>query len=120
MVEDPIQVIGMDELDDMEIDAVDRLSDRYYNKIGRKLKKLSGIAIHIKKYNKAGKQQKCSVHVKAVAGKRVFASTKAVDWYLNTALHKAFEDILRQVEHEFHVDDQHQKAGSVRKQAPTI
>lgn len=110
-----MQIVGIKDLDDMEIEVINRISNRYFEKVARGLKNLSGIIIHVKKYNKSGRHQKYSIHVKVSAGKRVFVSTKAQDWYLNTCLHKSFEDILHQLEHEFHLKDQNQKVASVRK-----
>ena len=45
---EPIQIIGIKELDDMEIDAVNRLANRYFSKIQREIKKIRSIAINIK------------------------------------------------------------------------
>jgi len=96
---EPIQIIGIKELDDMEIDAVNRLANRYYPKIQRELHNETSVTIHIKKYEEEGRQCKYDVHVKVKAPTKPFFSTKGVDWDINKALHKAFKDIERQLEH---------------------
>lgn len=106
---EPIQVIGIKDLDDIEIDAVNRLADRYYPKIQREFKNITSLVIHIKCHKKGGKQIKYSIHVKAVAPTRMFVSTKAIDWDINKALHKAFTDIINTVHHALHTDEQHRR-----------
>lgn len=106
---EPIQIIGIKELDDMEVDAVNRLANRYFGKIQREIKKVRSVAIHIKSYDKEGRQKKYSVHVKLIAPTRIFVSTKASDWNLEKALHGSFRDIIRQLQHSLHTDDQHDK-----------
>jgi len=106
---EPIQIIGIKELDDMEIDAVNRLANRYFGKLQRAIKKIRSVAIHIKSYDKEGNQKKYSVHVRLIAPTKIFVSTKASDWNLEKTLHKSFKDIERQIQHTFHSDDQHDK-----------
>jgi len=106
---EPIQIIGIKNLDDMEIDAVNRLANRYFVKIQREIKKINSLVIHIKSYEKEGRQRKYSVHVKVLAPTRIFVSTKANDWNLEKALHKSFADIIHRLHHSLHTDDQHPK-----------
>ncbi len=106
---EPIQIIGIKDLDDMEVDAVNRLANRYFTRIYREIKKIRSLAIHIKSYDKEGRQRKYSVHVKLIAPTRIFVSTKADDWNLEKALHESFRDIIRQLQHSLHTDDQHDK-----------
>lgn len=107
MAIEPIQIIGIKDLDDMEIDAVNRLVNRYYPKIQREFRNITSLTIHIKKYEKGGKQTKYSIHIKAIAPTRIFVSTKGFDWDINKALHKAFNDIIDRVHHSLHTDEQH-------------
>jgi len=106
---EPIQIIGIKDLDEMEVDAVNRLANRYYSKIQREIKNLTSLAIHIKSYDKEGREKKYSIHVKVMAPTRIFVSTKAVGWNLETALHKSFRDVIREIQHSLHTDDQHRK-----------
>lgn len=106
---EPIQIIGIKDLDEMEIEAVNRLANRYYGKIQREIKNLTSLAIRIKSYDKEGREKKYSIHVKVIAPTRIFVSTKAFDWDLDKALHKSFRDVIRQLHHSLHTDDQHRK-----------
>jgi len=106
---EPIQIIGIKDLDEMEIEAVNRLANRYYGKIQREIKNLTSLAIHIKSYEKEGREKKYSIHVKVMAPTRIFVSTKAHDWDLNKALHMSFRDVIREIKHRLHTDDQHKK-----------
>lgn len=106
---EPIQIIGIKDLDDMEVDAVNRLANRYFGKIQREIKKINSVAIHIKSYEKQGREKKYSIHVKVMAPTRIFVSTKAFDWDLDKALHKSFRDVIREIKHRLHTDDQHRK-----------
>ena len=106
---EPIQIIGIKDLDDMEIDIVNRLANRHFGKIQRQIKKTSSLAIHVKSYNKEGTQRKYSVHVKLIAPTRIFVSTKAIDWNLEKALHMSFVDLIKQLQHSLHTDNQRKK-----------
>ncbi|MEK6949092.1 MAG: hypothetical protein AABX34_02645 [Nanoarchaeota archaeon] len=104
-----IQIIGIKELDEMELEAVNRIADKGYDKIKRELKNEVSITVHVKSHNKQGSQRKYSVHVKVMAPTRIFTSTHAVDWNLETALHKSFEEVAKMIQHAFHTDNQHKK-----------
>lgn len=107
---EPIQIIGIKDLDDMEIDAVSRLANRYYPKIQREFKDETSLVIHVKSYEKEGRQRKYSVHVKVIAPTRKIVSTKAFDWDINKAFHKAFKYIIHRLHHSLHTDEQHKRA----------
>ncbi|MBS3102996.1 hypothetical protein J4458_06165 [Candidatus Woesearchaeota archaeon] len=106
----PIQVVGIKDLDEMELEAVYRIGDRYYGKLQRAVKNMASLVVHIKSYDKEGRQRKYSVHVKLVAPARIFVSTKVHDWNLEKALHKSFQDIERQSQHRLHTYSQNKKA----------
>lgn len=106
---EPIQIIGIRDLDEMEIESVNRLANRYFPKIQREIKKINSVAIHIKSYEKEGREKKYSIHVKVMAPTGIFTSTKAFDWNLETALHKSFNDVIREMQHSLHTDDQYKK-----------
>ena len=106
---EPIQIIGIKDLDEMEIEAVNRLANRYFPKIQSGIKKINSVAIHIKSYEKEGAQRKYSVHIKVIAPARIFASTKAFGWDLDRVLHKSFNDVIREMQHSLHTDDQYKK-----------
>ena len=106
---EPIQITGIKDLDEMEIESVNRLANRYYPKIQREIKNITSLTVHIKSYEKQGREKKYSVHVKVIAPTRIFVSTKTSDWDLEKALHQSFRDVIREMQHSLHTDDQHKK-----------
>ena len=48
----PIQVVGIKDLDEMELEAVYRIGDRYYGKLQRAVKNMASLVVHIKSYDK--------------------------------------------------------------------
>ena len=96
-----IKIIGIKELDDKEVETVNRLAGEYYNKIQRAIKNVTSFVIHIKSYEKTGKRKKYSVSLNVVAPTRTFDS-KAADWELAKALHMTFNKVERMIEHRFH------------------
>lgn len=106
---EPIQIIGIKELDEFELPLVNKLANEYYQKIQRELQNVTSVVIHVKCYEKEGKRKKYSIHVRVIAPTRIFESSKAQDWDLARTLHKAFRDIERELQHKLHTDDQHKK-----------
>ena len=47
----PIQVVGIKDLDEMELEAVYRIGDRYYGKLQRAVKNMASLVVHIKSYD---------------------------------------------------------------------
>ena len=106
---EPIQIVGIKELDDKERSTVNKLANRYYEKIIRDINNEGSITIVIKTHGKGGKQRKYGVHIKLSAPTRIFESTKAIDWDLARTMHKAFNDMEKQIQHHLHTDSQHNK-----------
>ena len=96
-----IKIIGIKELDDNEVETVNRLAKEYYNKIQRAIKNITSLVIHVKTYNITGKRKQYEINVKVIAPTRTFDS-KAVEWELAKALHVAFNKVERMIEHRFH------------------
>ncbi len=109
MMIEPIQIVGIKELDEPDKDIVNKLANEYFVKIKRKLKNFTSLLIHIKCSNKDGKKKMYSINARVTAPTRMFESTKAADWDLARTLHKAFKDLEREIEHKLHTDDQHDK-----------
>jgi hypothetical protein len=121
-ISDKIKIIhakGVEELTEKETQLVNRLLNEYYVRIQRQLKNFTSMEFHVKEYEKAGKgrqkmeesekkkKKKFSIHIRIDANK-VFESDYA-DWDLARAIHKALNKLMNQIEHEFHVSDQHDK-----------
>ena len=107
-----IQVIGIKDLDEVEIEAVNRITNKYYSKIQRDTKSLAPITVYIKPYTKEGKQRKFAIHIKVMVPTNIIVSTKVIDWNLEKALHRSFEDIEKRIQHTLHTDNQHKKSYS--------
>ncbi len=103
---EPIQVKGIELLDEKERGIADKLFSEYYTKLQRKIKSPLSLKIYIKQYNTEGKRKKYSINAEAISSGKTFKSNSH-DWNFATAIHQVFEKILTQAEHEFHVSDQH-------------
>lgn len=84
-----------------------KIWEEYSKKIERRLKNTESIKIHLKEYSPGGKT-KFSIHaLVSYAGKSIEA--EAFDWDLKRTFHKVFNKIEQQIEHAFHVSDQHKR-----------
>ncbi|MDP7180651.1 MAG: HPF/RaiA family ribosome-associated protein [Candidatus Woesearchaeota archaeon] len=101
---EPIQVIGINVLDDKEQEAANTLINGYYEKIARELKNVTSVSVHLKAHSKGGKK-KYDIRIKALAPTRVFESQES-DWDLARTLHKVFKNVERQIQHKLHTDEQ--------------
>jgi len=100
-----IQFIGMDELEDVDKDMVQTITSEYYDKIQRALKNETSLVVHIKTAEKEGHRHRYEVTVRAEAPTRMFESSKGrtnTDWDLAAALHNAFKNLEREIQHAFH------------------
>ena len=100
---EPIQFIGLNELEDVDQQMVQTLATEYYDKIQRELRNITSFVIHIKTYKKEGHRHKYSVHVKVIAPTRIFDSSKSPEtatWDLASATHNAFKNMERQIQQE--------------------
>ena len=101
-----IKVKGDDFLSEGEKDDVRGLLEKYYSKIKIQVKKLSSFEVHLKHYSEYGDKtnKNYSVHAVIVLKTRKFESNSS-DWILHKAVRKAFDKIMHEIEHEFHVTD---------------
>ena len=97
-----IQIIGVNELDNDEREMVEKLAGEYYGKIERIIKKVEYVSVHVKKRDKTGERKRYELKVKVVAPLPKIESA-ANEWDIATALHVAFKEILRILEHRLHV-----------------
>ena len=96
-----IQYVNLKELDAEEQTVVIGIFDKEYEKIHRLFSgNLVNLLVHIKVHDKGGKK-KYSVHIRAEAPTKIFATKMAVDWDLKRATRKATEEIKNHVSHEF-------------------
>jgi len=104
--EEVIQFIGVHDLETAEQIEVNKLATEYYEKLKRQIKNILGLKVHIKIYEQEGSRKKYSIHLQTRSPTFTFESTKAADFDLNRALHKAFQDLQHQIQHQKHSDDQ--------------
>ena len=102
---EPIQVIGINVLDDKEQEAANTLINDYYQKIARELKNVTSVSVHLKAHSKGGKKKKYDIRIKALAPTRTFESQES-DWDLARTLHRVFKNVERQIQHKLHIDEQ--------------
>lgn len=102
-----LQTVGFEILTEKTRNEFNGLWEEYSKKIERKLKNAESCRIHLKEYSPGGKT-KFSIHVLvSYAGKSIEAN--ASDWDLRRTFHKVFNKIEQEIEHKFHVSNQHQR-----------
>lgn len=111
---DPIQFIGTKELDEAERELVNKLANEYYEKIARSLKNLSSIVLDLKLYDKAGKRQKYSLHIRINGPFRTIEAS-AFDWDLARVVHEAFKAVENEIKHIFHTDISVERKERIKK-----
>lgn len=111
---EPIQVIGIDKLDESEISTVNKLANEYYGKFVRSVKNITSLIIQVKVYDKGGKK-KFAIHARLASPGHHFESTKAVDWDFARTMHMSLKDIEEQIEHRLHASNQNMKIKRIIK-----
>ena len=118
MKHEVIQFIDVKELPTTEQAVLHDLSTEYYEKIRRSIKNLTSLVVHLKEYKKDGNRHKYVIHLRAISPSHTFTSTKAADWDLARTTHKAFDDVLTQIQHKLHSDQQKPTFQSGESQTP--
>ena len=107
----PIQIQTKENLNEEEKETLDRLLNEYYEKIKRELKKDIVVNLNLKIYEKGEKgekgKKKYSINLKVVNS--VVFKSDSYDYDLAKAVHKAFNKIMSEIEHKFHVSNQNKK-----------
>ena len=106
---EPIQIIGIEELEDEEKGDFNKLVDEYYKKIQRELNNITSLTVHLKVHSKGGKAKKYDIRVKALAPTRIFEAQES-EWDLAKVLHKVFGNIIREIQHKLRTDSQRPKS----------
>ena len=105
MADTDILFNGIDALNEEERRIADKVSKHHYPKIQRGIKNITSLVVHIKTHKDgketAGQQKMFSVHIHVNAPTKSIKSSKAHDWDLARSLHKAFNDVQRQISHTF-------------------
>jgi len=102
-----LQTKGFEALTEKTKAEFEKLWAEYSVKIERRLKNAESCKIHLKEYSPGGKT-KFSIHALVIyAGKSMEADSS--DWDLRRTFHKVFNKIEQEIEHKFHVSDQHRR-----------
>lgn len=105
---EPIQIIGIEKIEDEEKSIVNKLINDYYKKIQREIKNITSLTVHVKTHSKGGKSKKYDFRVKVAAPTRIFESQES-DWDLARTLHRVFRNMIRQIQHRLRTDSQRPK-----------
>ena len=99
-----IQFVGLSKLKAVEQATVQELATDYFSKIKRGVNNLTNLRLHIKTHDKEGNRKKYSVNLIITVPAHEFVSNRAADWELPRVVHKAFQDVLKQIKHTLHTD----------------
>ncbi len=97
-----ITLVGVDSLDENEVEKLKTYGDRFYQKISRTITTNADplLVLHVKKKKTAGKKCKYSVHGR-VESPRLLASVEYSDWDFIRTLNKTFEKIESEIARKF-------------------
>lgn len=105
-----VSYIGLSKLNlqSHQQESIERIVSTEAPKLERLVNNKFTLVIHIKSYDKAGKKQKFSVHMRIEhPGKIITCSDD--DWKIESALHKVFEHAENALRGRFHSDSQQRK-----------
>lgn len=95
-----IKYVGVNKLLDAQQASVIKISNTYYTKISRGLKKEVDVSLQIKLEDVKGKRERFHIRIQVDQPSRLLSS-HAAEWDLNMSLHKAYEAVLHEIEHKF-------------------
>jgi len=101
MVEtNPVQFVQLDKLSSTERTKVQTLTADYLKKIKRATRDIISLKVHIKTHGppEPGKKRKFTAHIRLIGPNIQAESSKSTDWDLAVVCHKAYKDILRELE----------------------
>ncbi len=94
-----LSFIGVNNLDENELNKLTTYSEKFYNKTCKNL--VDPLVIfHVKKMKNSGKRCKYSIHGR-IEAPSLLASVEYSDWNLTKTLNKTFEKIETEIEHKF-------------------
>jgi hypothetical protein len=98
MVNDNIQILGLEKFNEKEQKKIVEFSESYYEKINRKIE--GNLVLHAKKHNKDGNRCMYSFHAKVQFPEEVL-TVNDDDWILSTALHKTLKKVENHIDHKY-------------------
>ncbi len=95
----PIQYVGLDALDEKDIETLTRISEKAYPKLERYYPNET-LVIVIKTHSKSqGTRAKISIHAK-IDAPRVKVIARSDDWDVAKATHKIFDKLQEEAKHK--------------------
>ena len=94
-----LSFIGVNSLDESELDKLSAYSEKFYNKTCRTFSDPL-VILHIKKMKNTGNKCKYSIHGR-VEAPSLLASVEYSDWDLVKTLNRTFEKIENELDHKF-------------------
>lgn len=94
-----IRYIGLRNLDSFEISKIQSLTNKYFKKIERFFSN-ANLVVNVKKADVGGKRARYEFNLRVEAPTPVLTATH-MDWELQRALHRAFDNILNSAKHKY-------------------
>ncbi len=98
MVNENIQILGLENFDEKEKEKMFNLTESYYEKISRNVP--GNLVLHAKKHEKDGNRHMYSFHAKIQLSNNII-NVDGTDWVLSTALHKVLKKVENNIAHKF-------------------
>ncbi len=95
---------GGSNINEEEKEIVKRISEEYYVKFERALKKIDSLDVHLKCHMKDENVKRFTVGVR-VEHEGLFFNSEVEDWDLKIAARKAMIKIMNEIEHRIHAGD---------------
>lgn len=93
---------GLKKLDSFDISKIQTLVSRYFPKIERHFSNAT-LTIDVKKAAVTGKRARYTVLLRVSAPTKVILTAKHMDWELQRAIHRAFDNLKNEARHRFKV-----------------
>ncbi|MDD5012381.1 MAG: hypothetical protein PHQ66_01920 [Candidatus Nanoarchaeia archaeon] len=100
-----VEIVNTNILTEKDKKIADKLLEEYYEKIQRLLKNPFRLKMHIKEYDKDGKNRKYSLNAEVIFSGKMLNSS-SWDYDFARAIHKAMAKIENEIEKKFRVSEQ--------------
>ena len=98
-----IYYTGLKNLSQLKQTRIKTILEKEYPKLKILLKQKAHLKVNIKSYDNTGKRKKFSIHLKIDGAFKPIA-TKAYDWDLRRATHKAIRNLHKASEHRYKIE----------------
>ena len=101
-----LETINFKHITDREKYFFEEKFEEFAKRNEKKIKN-ANVKIHLKEYEKEGSRHKFSIHASITMPITIEAD--AFGWDFNKTLNKLFKKLEEEIEHRFHISDQHNK-----------